>query len=149
VSFLHQIRVGFFGTRLENRSARDLSAEECLEWLKRYNECAPEALRVSVEPDPAGTPNRGMVLGSAEGYPITLKAGVLSCPYLATKYVTSSIGFVAFLHKTIGCSIYSDDDSKFLTLEEFIPREAFATIMQAVTPPMPHRTAEPLGASSV
>jgi hypothetical protein len=139
VSFVHKVRVGFFGTQYEKHPARELGVEECLEWLRGYNECAPEALRVLVEPDPRGTVSRGMVLGSVDGYPITLKAGILICPCLATEYLAGSIGFVAFLHKCIGCSIYSDDEGTFLSLEEFVPRESFSAIMQAVmqqgTPP--------------
>jgi hypothetical protein len=84
-----------------------------------------------------------MVLGSVDGFPIVLKNGVLICPYLATAYLAGAIGFVAFLHKTIGCSIYSDDQGTFLSLEEFVPKENFSTIMQAVPQQGPSVAAEP------
>jgi hypothetical protein len=73
-----------------------------------------------------------MVLGSVEGFPLVLKNGVLICPYQATAYLAGAIGFVAFLHKTLACSIYSDDEGKFLSLEEFVPQESFSALMQAV-----------------
>jgi hypothetical protein len=73
-----------------------------------------------------------MILGAVEGHPLVLKSGVLFCPYLTTHFIPSAIGLVAYLHKYHGCSIYSDDDGRFLTLEEFVPKQSFADIMHDV-----------------
>jgi hypothetical protein len=143
MSFVHNLRVGFFGTPPEACPARQLGAEECSRLLRRYNECAPEDVRVMVEPEPRGTTSRGMVLGSVDGFSIILKGGILICPYLATSYLAGAICFVAFLHKTIGCSIYSDDDGKFLSLEELVPQQSFSAVMQAVMQQAMSLAAEP------
>lgn len=132
MSFVHNVRVGFFGVPQEHIPARQFSADECVQLLRRYNECAPENLRVLVEPAVHGTANRGMVLGSVDGFPIVLKGGILICPYLATGYVAGAVCFVAFLHKLVGCSIYSDDEGKFLSLEEFVPDVSFSSVIQTV-----------------
>ena len=132
MSFVHNVRVGFFGTPDEKHPARELGPDECMGWMRRYNDFAPEDLHVLVEPVPRGTLSRGMVLGYVEGHPITLKNGLLTCPVLTTHYVGGSIAFVAFLHKAIDCSIYSDDDGRFLTLDEFVPRESFKETFRRV-----------------
>lgn len=146
MSFVHHVRVGFFGTPQEPSPPRELGTEECTHLLQRYNECAPDDLCVQVEPATGGTMSCGIVVGSVDGYPLVLKNGVLDCPCLATTYLAGAICFVAFLHKTIGCSIYSDDEGKFLSLEEFVPKESFSTIMQAVMQQGTSVTAQPLAA---
>lgn len=143
MSFIHQVRVGFFGPPQEATPAKDLNAEESVQLLRRYNECALEDMRLLVEPVLRGTPTRGIVLGSTDGHPILLKAGMLICPYLATSYISGSICFVAFLHKLIGCSIYSEDEGKFLSLEEFVPRESFRAVMEAALQPRRPSAVEP------
>jgi hypothetical protein len=144
MSLVHHVRVGFFGTPQEPSSPRQLGAEECEQLLRLYNECAPEDVRVQIEPVTSGTTSRGIVLGSVDGFPFVLKNGVLICPYLATAYLAGAICFVAFLHKTIGCSIYSDDEGRFLSLEEFVPQESLSTVMQAVMQQGTSVAAQPL-----
>ena len=34
--------------------------------------------------------------------------------------------FAAYVHLSLGCSIYSDDDRRFLGLEEFIPKDSLS-----------------------
>lgn len=106
--------------------------EECIEHIKRFLEAAPDGLYVELEPSPKGNPARGFVLAYADGYPIVLKDGILTCPYLTSTYILGSIAFVMFLSQSTGCSIYSDDEGRFLTLEEFIPKTSFAHILQQV-----------------
>lgn len=126
MSFIHKVRVGFFGTPEEQHPGRELGWEECLEWMRKYNEKAEPSLRLVLDPDARGTVERGRALAHFEGYTIGLKKGVLSCPTLATHYILGSINFVVFLHQAIGCSIYSDDEGRFLTLDEFVPKRSFS-----------------------
>ncbi len=146
MSLVHQVRVGFFGAPREPSPLRQLNTEECEQLLRRYNECAPEDVRVQVEPETRGTMSRGIVLGSVDGFPLVLKNGVLICPYLATAYLAGAICFVAFLHKTIGCSIYSDDEGRLLSLEEFVPQESFSAAIQAVMQQGTSAATQPLAA---
>ena len=132
MSFVHSVRVGFFGPPHDNHPNRDLQISECAEMIREYNGVVPPELHVAVEATPRGHVSRGMILGAVEGHPLVLKSGVLFCPYLTTHFIPSAIGLAAYLHKYHGCSIYSDDDGRFLTLEEFVPKQSFADIMRHV-----------------
>lgn len=139
MSFLHNVRVGFFGTPEESCPQRDFHVEECVEHLKRFVGGASDELRVELEPSPRGNPARGVVLASASGFPIVLKNGFLVCPYLASTYILGSIAFVVFLCQSTGCSIYSDDEGRFLSLDEFVPKTSFAHVLrQVVSGPLRH-----------
>ncbi len=132
MSFVHNVRVGFFGFPEESSPARELQADECLDLLQRYNANMPESLQVRVEL-PARPAVRGsQTIGIADNWPIVLRSGFLTCPYLAMGYIPSGVGFAAFVQKALGCSIYSDDDGRVLSLEEFIPAESFSSIMESV-----------------
>jgi hypothetical protein len=132
MSFLHTVRVGFFGPPHDSHPDREFQVAECVELLRSYNTLAPLDLRLTIEAAPRGNPARGFVVGAADGYPLIVKSGILFCPYLTTQYHLSAIGFAAYLHKHLGCSIYSDDEGRFLSLEEFLPDRAFADIVQEV-----------------
>lgn len=132
MSFLHVTRVGFFGPPLDEHTGRTLEVSECADAIDRYNAIAPADLRVQREEPPRSSTARGIVVASAEGYPIVLKAGVLSCPYLTTHFIESAIGFVAYLHTQLGCTIYSDDEGRALTLDEYLPTRSFAAVVQDV-----------------
>jgi len=132
MSFLHTVRVGFFGPPHDSHPARELQVAECVELLRSYNTLAPPDLRLTIEATPRGNSARGFVVGAADGYPLIVKSGILFCPYLTTRYHLSGIGFAAYLHRHLGCSIYSDDEGRFLTLEEFLPNQPFADILQEV-----------------
>jgi hypothetical protein len=132
MSFLHNVRVGFFGTPEETCPQRDLQLEECIEYLKRFVAGAPDELQIELEPSPKSNPARGVVLASADGFPIVLKGGLLICPYLASRYILGSIAFVVYFCHITGCSIYSDDEGRFLSQDEFIPKTDFARILQEV-----------------
>jgi hypothetical protein len=134
MSFVHTVHVGFFGTAFEPSPGRSLQVEECVDLLDAYNKCAPGELRIEIESPPKGNPERGFILGHTEGIPIGLKRGVLICPCLSTSFILSSIALVAFAHRTLGCSIYSYDEGRFLTLQEFVPNESFSDILRKMLP---------------
>ncbi|MBM3983255.1 MAG: hypothetical protein FJ304_23880 [Planctomycetes bacterium] len=123
--------MGFFGPPLDEHEGRKLEVSECADAIDRYNAIAPADLRIQPEEPPRGSAARGIVVASAEGYPIVLNAGVLSCPYLTTHFIESAIGFVAYLHTQLGCTIYSDNEGRALTLDEYLASRSFAEVVQA------------------
>lgn len=128
MSFVHYVRVGYYGVPEESQPQRDLTFEETLELVKQYDEIAPDDLRV--EPETAPRPSsRETVVARASGRPISLRSGVLLCPYLDSEYVYPAIGFAAYVQKVLGCSIYSDDEGRMLSLDEFIPTKSFSQLM--------------------
>lgn len=118
MSFLHNIRVGFFASQW---GSRQLSIEECKLGITKFHATAPAELALDVCRDPGGNVDRGIVLAYSGGFPVTFKRGILTCPYLATKYQYSGIAFALFMRQITGCEIYSDDEGRFLTAEEIIP----------------------------
>jgi hypothetical protein len=141
MSFLHTVRVGFFGTTTESQGERDLDLDECLRLLTDFVRSAPADLQIQVTTSPQGSMTRGYVIGYASGYPILLKTGMLICPYLSTSFILGSIAFAAFVQLSLGCSIYSDDEGTFFSLQEFIPSTSFAEVMREVARML--QTAEP------
>ena len=132
MSFLHNVRVGFFGTETEPVPRRDLLVDECMHLISDFAKSAPASLQIETVSVPQGDFARGCAIGYASGHPIVLKAGLLICPCLSTVFILGSIAFAAFVHIRLGCSIYSGDDGRFLSLEEFIPSRDFSEIMQHI-----------------
>lgn len=132
MSFVHNVRVGFYGAAADASSARELQLEECAKLMTDFAKSASAELQVQADASPRGDVTRGYILGYASGHPIVLKAGMLVCPYVSTSFILGSIAFVASVHLSLGCPIYSDDEGRFLSLREFIPENKFSEVMKEV-----------------
>jgi len=137
MSFLHTVRVGFFDVSGEQVQHRDLGIEECVELLQRFLDVMPPELAVKPEPRPHPKPGRGIVLASAGGFPVVLKHGVLICPYFSNEYIPGSIAFAVFVCREVGCSIYSDDEGRTLSLEEFVPKRSLGATLRELNSDLP------------
>ncbi len=128
MSFLHVIRVGFFGTQAD----RELRVEECNELLARFQSIVPSELQLAVCNEPRGDLDTGLILAYAGRYPVVLRCGTLFCPYLSTEYIDASIAFAVYVQLCTGSKIYSEDEDEFLTIDEVIPKVPFSEVMREV-----------------
>lgn len=132
MSFIHSIRVGFFTNDPPAPGQRDLTLDECTRLVSEYNRIADRDLALDAVPTPRGNVNRGVTIAYAEDRPIVFKNGTLTCPYLCTSYIASSIAFAAFVKLSTGCLIYCDGHDRFLTVEELVPTEPFSSVVRQV-----------------
>jgi len=130
MSMVHYISVGFFGDARHEQD-RQLSLDECVKLIRQFVAVAPIELQIELEANPHGNARRGVILGSAGGFAIALKDGVLGCPFMAGTYIAGSIGLAAFICATCGCSI-SDEDGRVMTIQEFIPKVPFGDLFQQI-----------------
>lgn len=132
MSFLHNVQIGHFDEGESGASAPRLTLQQCRDLLAEFSEQAPPHYNLVVNTELRGDKRRRIGIGSFDGFPVLFKRGFLVCPYLAHKFVDGSIAFVVLLVQKCHCRIYSYDDYKFLTPEEFVPKESLADTMANV-----------------
>jgi hypothetical protein len=126
MSFLHTIEVGYFQT--EDLGA--LSVESSCQFLARYNQVAPPELRITPEQPVMDSPQRGVVVAVAEGYPIIHRKGKLICPYLLSQYFYGSIVFALCAAHFFKCDVYTPDEGRVLTADELLSKSPFSDIVR-------------------
>ena len=130
MSFLHNVKIGVFSDTYEQM--RSLELDECQLIVEQFKQIAPKSFNFLPEQPKSGDLAKGVVLGRFDGFPLVLKNGMLTCPYLSTRYHVGAIAFAVYMTQRLNCRILSLDDGRFLSLEEFIPKMAFSEIMQSI-----------------
>jgi hypothetical protein len=126
MSFKHFHRVGFFGLTEEQEARRDLSAEECLALFREFCLLAPESVDCRTT-TPKGN-EHVQLIGICDGKHIThRRQGYLEIPYMDDSNTHSSIAFAAFVKIKLGCSVYSEADADYLTIQQLTNRPDFPT----------------------
>jgi|GEM_PF-3711997 hypothetical protein len=125
MSFVHQLQVGYFGPPFDARTEADFPLANCLAVLREYNATVPADAQVTIREPVKGSDARGWYVAEIDAHHIVYKRGIVTCPYLTTKYSKTALAFIAWLQARLECSIYSEDEGRFLTPVELVPKTPF------------------------
>lgn len=93
--------------------------------MREYNATVPPEAQLTIREPVKGSDTRGWYVAEIDAHHVVYKRGVVTCPYLTTQYSNTALAFIAWLQARLDCSIYSEDEGRFLTPAEIVPRTPF------------------------
>lgn len=125
MSLIHHLQVGFYGPPFDAHSETDFTLNDCLALLREFNTTVPAEAQLTLLEPVKGSNTRGWYVAEIETYHVVYKRGIVTCPYLTTQYNKTAIALIAWLQTRLDCSIYSEDEGRFLTAAEVVPQTPF------------------------